>query len=107
MSTTLHFWERVEGDISSETKSQIPWAKLEDGSIVKYHAAGTDKARMERLLFRPPMGMAQPLWHWRYLGKGVIWDIDGVVQFAGKTSPPRISARKIEQLEQGAQRRLL
>lgn len=61
----LHFWKRREGPVGEEMRRPPTWAALDDGQILQYHAAGTDRAVMEDLL-------SNSVWHWDYLGQGVI-----------------------------------
>jgi hypothetical protein len=83
MSTKLHFWRRAEGDIGRESREPCPLARLDDGRYARYHMACPD---FERGLECQRAG----LWHWDYLGGGVIHTMDGVAQYPG---PERRKAR--------------
>jgi translation initiation factor IF-1 len=73
--THLHFWLRVEGDVTAEYFRPRPMAQLDDGRIVKYHVSGSDRAVVEEIL-------KGGMFKWRYLGQGTIYTVDGTAQYA-------------------------
>lgn len=71
--THLHFWLRREGDIARERYDGLPFAQLDNGRIVKFHIAGPNYGAMLKDF------LAGSVFHWKYLGTGQIYQVDGVV----------------------------
>jgi hypothetical protein len=84
----LHFWKRVEGSVAEKARV----AQLDEesdfttprgyppqrGPLVRYHAACPSFAEGEEFL-------RWSCWHWRYLGVGLIYSIDGnLVEVEGR-----------------------
>jgi hypothetical protein len=69
----LHFWLRIEGDIGREKFDGLPLAELDNGHLAKYHMADPDFARANREIVQCS------LFHWKYLGTGRLYMVDGVV----------------------------